>query len=99
MRFECVDAGVGAAGEAGGFGAKFSDARHDALAAAGDTLAIHVAGKSNVAKLGQTSGLLFGVLVESGASVNDENSGSLFRLDVVPNEDSRKVYMTILISS
>ncbi len=76
VRAQYVDSGGGAAGEAVGFGAELGDASHDALAVAGDAFAVHVAGEGDVAEFGEAAGAIFGVVVEAGAAVDDQDAGA-----------------------
>src|SRR6201999_1090335 len=85
---EDLDGCVGAAGEAVGVGAEFVDAGHDAFAGAGDTFAVHVAGEGDVAEFGKAAGAIFGVVVEAGAAVDDEDAWAFGGERFVPEEDA-----------
>src|SRR5580693_4942641 len=76
MSAEDFDSSVSATRKAVRFGAELGDAGHDALAVAGNAFAVHVAGEGDVTEFGEAAGAIFGMVVEAGAAVNDEDAGS-----------------------
>jgi hypothetical protein len=59
------------------------DAGHHALPVPSHSIAVHIAGECNVAKIGKAPCLLFGVVIQAGASVDNQNAGPIFDGPVV----------------
>lgn len=95
---EDVEGGVGALAKFGGLCTELEDERHDAGATGGgDFCAEHVASKGEIALFGEAAGAGFGVIVEAGAAVNDEDTGTDGAGRIVEEKPAGKLGVAIAV--
>jgi len=85
---ERAEPGGGASCQPIGSVAETHERGHDALPIARDAAPVHVAGEGHVSQLGVSMRLLSGMVVQSGPTVDDEDSGPLVTSIVVEDDDT-----------
>ena len=93
-----IERGLGPAAKSSRILLEVGDAAHDPFAVANDPLAVHVARECHKAGFGEPPGPTFGVVVETGAAMDDEDARTAVLAGAVPEEETVEDRCLVMIS-